>query len=98
MAVEPLPGEPAALADCGDERVLAIADFHAGIEEKLRLEGVELDSNADERRDHLCSLLDRTGPDRLVVLGDLGHAIGDPGRQERGELDALLAAVTERVP
>lgn len=98
MAVDPLAGEPAALADCDGERALVVADFHAGIEEKLRLEGVELDSNADERRGHLCSLLDRTGPDRLVVLGDLGHAIGDPGRQERGELDALLDAVTDRVP
>lgn len=98
MGVEPLPGEPAALVDCGPERALAVADYHAGIEVGLRREGVELDSEADGRRHRLCALLDRETVDRLVVLGDLGHAIGTPGREERAELDALLTAATERVP
>jgi len=98
MAVEPIPGDPAALVDCGGDRALVVADYHAGIEAGLRREGVELDSDADGRLAALTSLLDRTGPDRLVVLGDLGHAIGDPGRAEREEIEAVLAAVTERVP
>jgi putative SbcD/Mre11-related phosphoesterase len=98
MAVEPLHDEPAALADCGGERALVVADYHAGIEEGLRRQGVELDSDATGRRAHLCSLIESTGPDRLVVLGDLGHAIGEPGRQEREEVETLLAGVTERVP
>jgi len=98
MGVEPVPGEPAALADCGGDRTLVVADYHAGIEEGLRREGVELDSAADRRLERLCGLVDRTDPERLVVLGDLGHAIGDPSREERRELDALLAALTERVP
>lgn len=98
MAVEPLHCEPAALADCGDERALVVADYHAGIEEGLRREGVELDSDAAGRRGHLRSLLEGTDPDRLVVLGDLGHAIGEPGRAEGEEIETLLDEVTERVP
>jgi hypothetical protein len=98
MGVEPVPDEPAAVAHCGQDRLLIIADFHAGIEAGLRAEGVELDSLAAQRRDHLCSLIDRTDPDRLAVLGDLGHAIGDPGQDERDEIRTLLAAVTDRVP
>ncbi len=98
MAVEPIPGEPAALVDCGGDRALVVADYHAGIETGLRREGVELESDADGRLAALTSLLDRTGPDRLVVLGDLGHAIGDPSRDERAEIEAVLAAATERVP
>jgi len=98
MGVEPVPGEPAAVADCGGERVLVVADYHAGIEAGLRREGVELDSAADRRRSQLCALLDRERPDRLVVLGDLAHAIGDPGGDERDELVGLLDAVTDRVP
>ena len=98
MGVEPVPGEPAAVADAAGERVLLLADYHAGIEVGLRREGVELDSHADERIDHLLALLDRTDPDRLVVLGDLGHALGDPWHQERDELEELLRAVRERVP
>ncbi|SFL15920.1 putative phosphoesterase [Halogranum rubrum] len=98
-AVEPLPGEPAAIADVGSERALVVADVHCGIERALRYErGVELESNADVRRERLLSLLDRTGAERLVVLGDLGHRIGDPKGDEFDELETLVDAVTDRVP
>jgi putative SbcD/Mre11-related phosphoesterase len=98
MAVEPIPGEPAGLVDCGGDRALVVADYHAGIEAGLRREGVELDSDADGRLAALTSLLARTGPDRLVVLGDLGHAIGEPGRAEREEIESVLSTAAERVP
>jgi len=92
--IEPVPGEPAATVDLGDERALLIADYHAGIEAGLRYErGVELPSNAETRRQRLGSLLDSTEVDRLVVLGDLGHGIGESAGVEREELDALYAAV-----
>ena len=97
MAVEPVPGEPAAVADLPDGRALVVADFHAGLEVGLRYDGVELPSHADERRAAVLDLLDRTGVTHLVFLGDLEHAIGDPGDEERTELEALLAAVTDRV-
>ena len=97
--VEPLPGDPAAVADVGSERLLVVADVHCGIEAALRYErGVELESNAGVRRERLLSLLDRSRADRLVVLGDLGHRIGDPKGDERDELATLVAAVTDRVP
>ncbi|XVH31317.1 metallophosphoesterase [Haloferacaceae archaeon DSL9] len=97
--VEPIPGEPAAVVDLGCEHALVLADYHAGIEAGLRYErGVELDSAADERRDRVCTLLDRTAVDRLVVLGDFGHRIGRPTGEERRELTQFLDTVTERVP
>ena len=98
MGVEPVPGEPAAMADCGSERVLVVADYHAGIESGLRRDGVELDSRAAQRRESLHTLLDRTDPDRLLVLGDLANAIGDPWDDEREEIETLLDEVTERMP
>jgi len=93
MAVEPVPGEPAAVADLPDERALVVADYHAGLEVGLRYDGVELRSHADERRGAVLDLLARTGADRLVVLGDLGHAIGGSGGEEREEIEALLDAL-----
>jgi metallophosphoesterase superfamily enzyme len=97
--VEPVPGAPAATAAVGGDRALLIADYHAGIERALRYErGVELDDRGDERRERLLGLLDRTGADRLVVLGDLAHRIDSPRGVERAELDALIDAVTARVP
>jgi hypothetical protein len=97
--VEPVPGVPAATADLDGERALVVADYHAGIEAGLRYErGVELESRGDERRERLLALLDRTAADRVVVLGDLAHRIGDPRGIEQEELSALVEAVTDRVP
>ncbi|WP_207592427.1 metallophosphoesterase [Halomontanus rarus] len=77
-----------------DERALLIADYHAGIEVGLRYErGVDVPSRAAERREHLLSILERTEPDRLIVLGDLMHSIGDPGGAERGELEVLFESL-----
>ncbi|MUW14687.1 phosphoesterase [Halorubrum sp. CBA1125] len=98
-AVEPVVGEPAAVADLGRQRALLVADVHAGIEVGLRYErGVELDSRADDRRERLCDLIAETDADRLVVLGDLAHRIAAPEGEERAELETLIAAVTDRVP
>jgi hypothetical protein len=93
--VEPVPGEPAAVADLAD-RSLVVADFHAGIEQALRAEGVSLDSRAEQRRQRLLSLVAETAAERVVFLGDLMHAIGDPGGAERGEIEVLLEALDDR--
>ena len=97
--VEPVPGEPAAVATTDGKRVLVVADYHAGIEAGLRYErGVELESAADRRLTHVERLLDRTTPDRLLVLGALVHRIGRPDGDEVDELATLVETVTERVP
>ena len=93
---QPVPGEPVAVAHCGSERVLVVADYHAGLEIGLRRDGVEIRSHADERRERLCRLLADTAADRVVFLGDLGDALGKPAREERAELRALIDVVTER--
>jgi hypothetical protein len=92
--VEPIPGTPAATADLDGDRALIVADYHAGIEAALRYErGVELADHGDQRRKRLRRLLAETDADRLVVLGDLAHGIGDPEGAEREELDALFDAL-----
>ena len=92
--VNPIPGEPAARINLGTERALAIADYHAGIETAFRYErNVELPSLAAERRRRLYDLLDRTDADRLLLLGDLTHSIGEPGGAERGELEVLFEGI-----
>jgi putative SbcD/Mre11-related phosphoesterase len=98
MAVEPVPGEPAAVADCAGERALVLADYHVGLEVALRREGVEIRPAVDERRAAVLDLLDRTDADGLVILGDLTNRIGEPAGDERDELDALLEAATDRCP
>nr|WP_282594649.1 metallophosphoesterase [Halomarina salina] len=77
---------------------MVVADYHAGLEVALRYDGVEIRSQASDRRQHLLELLDATDADRVVFLGDLGNAIGNPSREERQELTTLLGTVSERVP
>jgi len=96
--LEPVPDAPAAVAGVDDGRALVVADYHAGLEVALRREGVELRSRASERRERLVELLEETGADRLVVLGDLANAIGAPDDEEREELRTLLRTTAERVP
>jgi hypothetical protein len=95
--IEPVPDAPAATATLDGECALVVTDVHAGIEVGLRYErGVELDSAAPERRGRLLTLLDRTGADRLVVVGDLAHRIGGPTGVEAAELRDFVDAVLER--
>ncbi len=84
--VEPIQGEPAATATVGDETALVVADYHAGIERTFRRDGIEVGSRADERREHLISLVSETRADRIVFLGDLGTHIGEPDGSELEEL------------
>lgn len=93
--VEPLPGVPAATATVDGEQIVLIADYHAGIETALRYErGIEVADRSDERRRRLLDCLDRANADRLVILGDLMHSIGEPDSQERKEVRTLLDALS----
>lgn len=88
---EPIPDHPAAIAEIPGERLLVIADYHAGFEAAARIEdGIELRSRGQARREHLLGLVDRFDPDRVLVLGDLTHSIGEPGGAERAELEVLV--------
>lgn len=84
--LEPIQGEPAAVADLGTETALVVADYHAGIERTFRRDGVEVASRAQERREHLLGLLEEYDTDRVVFLGDLGTHIGQPDGSELEEL------------
>ncbi len=90
MSVEPLPNTPAALVETDGERLLVIADYHAGIETVLQRDGVELAGDGEGRRERLLALVAETKPDKLVILGDLVHAIGDLWEAERTELQTLF--------
>lgn len=93
VRVEPVLDAPAATAPVPDGTALVIADYHAGIEAALRLEGYELPDGADSRRQRLLALLDDTDADRLVVLGDLAHFVGAPEGAELSELETLRDAL-----
>jgi putative SbcD/Mre11-related phosphoesterase len=93
-AIDPIPGERAAVARFDGEQALVIADYHAGVEAAFRTQGVSVASRAGERRDRLMGLIADHDPDRLIVLGDLMHSIGGPGGAEREEVETLIETLT----
>lgn len=93
MRVEPVPAEPAATATVAGDRALILADYHAGLEQSMREQGLEVPSRATARRSTVLRLVEETDADRVVFLGDLATAIGDPPTPEREELLALLTAL-----
>lgn len=97
--IQPVQGEPAALVTTPTARLVVVADIHAGIESALRYErGVELPSAATSRRRRLLGYCLDTDPDRVVLLGDIGHSIAAPRGAESAELVTLLTVLASRWP
>ena len=95
-AIEPIEGEPAAVAEGPEGQILVVADYHAGIERSFRQQGVEVESRAAGRRARLTRLLDRVDPVQVLFLGDLGNHIGQPDGAELEELMDLEHELRDR--
>lgn len=92
--IEPIPGEPAAIAELQTHDALLIADYHAGIEVGIRSEGVELTTQAPSRRDALLELIQSYQVKEVILLGDVGDSIAEPSGEERAEIVDLLEHLT----
>ena len=93
--IEPVPNEPAAIGFCSETRFLILADYHAGYEIAARYEdGIELTNRAKGRKHRLWRLYEQIDPDHLVLLGDVTHSIGKPGRIEFDEIQQLFEPIT----
>ncbi|NLX50258.1 MAG: metallophosphoesterase [Methanospirillum sp.] len=97
MRLDFLAEGPAVLVE-NAERTLVAADLHLGIESDLAVHGWHFASRSDERVSRLGDLVDRLSPDRLLLLGDVKHAVPFTTRQEWRELPGALAALRSRVP
>ena len=91
-------GEGPALVVTGEQRNLVVADLHFGIEADLAVHGIHFRSRSKARLERLLKIIDRTDPDRLVLLGDVKHSIPAITRQEYYELPRILGALRDRIP
>lgn len=69
-----------------DAAALVVGDLHVGLEAELRESGIHLPSQSWRMRGRLQALISTTGATRLVVIGDLKHAIPTASRDERMDL------------
>jgi len=80
------------------KRLLVVADLHFGIESDLALHGWHFASRSRERLRRVIACVQATGPDLLLLLGDVKHSIPRTTRQEYREIPDILAALRQEVP
>lgn len=77
-----IPGEAALLVREDAGRALVVADLHLGFERELATMGVNAPSQTGKLLKRLTSLLERVRPTRLLILGDVKHAVPRITEQE----------------
>ena len=94
MAYVPVPDAPAILVD---DRILAVADLHIGIEAALFEAGVSLPSQTRKIGRRLRELLEATDAKTLVLLGDVKHFIPGVSPVERRDIPILFQEIADAV-
>lgn len=75
---------------------VCVADLHIGYELSLREKGVRLASGLERMKEELVALLEETGAERLVLLGDVKHSIPGAGSEEMLELRNFFSSLSEK--
>lgn len=97
MKLEFLDQGPALVVE-EEIRVLVAGDLHLGIESDLSRHGLHIRSRSKERKERLISCIEASGPDLLVLLGDVKHNVPLTSRQEFEELPGFLGSLRSRTP
>lgn len=69
---------------------LVVSELHLGLESQLARHGAFLKSRTDDLATRLLRIADSVRAERLVILGDVKHRIGQVGAQERGDVPAFF--------
>jgi len=95
--VSPIVDEPALLVNFSDKKILCIADLHLGYEFLLAERGVVIPSQAEEMEEKILGLVERTGVDALVIIGDVKYNIFGISSSELRGISGLLERVSKEV-
>lgn len=75
---------------------LVVADLHIGLEEELLEKGVVIPSRSEVMGRRLLDLAERSGAQRLVVLGDVKHLVPKMASRERRDVYVFFRDLAER--
>ena len=90
---EPIPDHAALIAgEC-----LVVTDLHIGLEAEINRHGVYVTSQTERMADTLVGLIDKHGPRRLILLGDVKHFIPGISPLERRDLPRFFDRVSPTV-
>jgi len=93
MELKFVTGKPALVAG----KTLVIADLHIGIEHDFHRSGIKLPSGTESMRESIEEMIEGTGAETLVIIGDLKHKVPGTTYQEVREVPEFLKALSKRV-
>jgi len=97
MPIKPIQPYPALLLRSKSERVLVVADLHIGWEVALVQKGVHVPSQTPKILNKILKLIKACKPTRLIVLGDVKHAIARVEMKEWRDIPDFFEALEEKV-
>lgn len=77
------------------DSIIAVADLHIGMEAELSKAGVFLPSQTGKMARRLKTILEETGADTVVLLGDVKHFIPGTAALERRDLPLFFESLLE---
>lgn len=95
--MNPLVNEPALIVE-NTIRTLVIADIHLGIEWELYYSGISIPSQIEKRTSRIMGYINKVGPERIVLLGDIKHNVPRTSWQEKQEVPLFLEGLAGFAP
>jgi putative SbcD/Mre11-related phosphoesterase len=93
ISLSPVYGERALIVG----NAVVLAELHIGLEHELRKQGVMVPSQVKILERGLKSLVEKTGADELIILGDVKHNIPSTSLQEYKEIPLFFSSLREIV-
>ncbi len=97
MNLQPVYGERALYWK--DENAIIVADLHIGMEFEFREHGINIPFQTDRMAERCERLIESTGAERIIILGDLKHMIAGKEQlmEERKHVSIFLKRLSEKV-
>ncbi len=94
IEIDPLFEEPA-LVVSNESKALVVADIHLGIEWDLYRSGFSIPSRMKYGLERIVAYIEKTSPDRIILLGDVKHNVPRISWQERDEIPYFLSVLAD---
>ena len=98
VIVKPVADQPALLMEKDGERVLVVADLHLGWEVSLSHQGIHVPSQVPRLLEKLRKIINDTHPRRLILLGDVKHAVAKVELEEWKYVPEFFEGLVEMIP
>lgn len=92
MQLKFVTGEPALLIG----KNLVITDLHIGIEYRYRKNGIKVPSQSGKLMERIEKLLEDTGAEKLIILGDIKHKVPGTSFQEERDVPVFFQRLSEK--